>query len=286
MSKPDFSFTDPAFNRNQTAEMLLIVDISWDRIASAVYDPSRKTWVAFESWSTGKLQLPGQLLEKFNQVRENSSFLNKEFQQTKVIWGGLRYTLVPSALYDETHAEDYIQFVQSLQPGELVCADRLKKIEAANIFVIPAIIKESLKQIFPLHHLNHHISLLAESLLVWCQNHESSVSPFVNVSAQSFDLIIFKDRKLIFCNTYEYRTAEDFLYYVLFAFEQLQIIPGETNVKLLGEIMRPSVIYDFMTKYIKDVTFIPRSSVWNYSFVFDDLPGHMYYNLLNILTCE
>lgn len=284
--KPDISISDPAFNPDDLSASMLAIDISWDRIAYGVYNNSRSCWEVFESWSTGKLQLPGQLLDKIQQIKEASSFLNKNFRQVRLLWGGLRYTLIPSALFVDKQADTYFNFNHPMQAGNEVMYDSIKNIDAQNIYDIPLIIKESLHQLFPSQHFKHYISNLADNLLVRFKNSETTTNVFVNVSAQSYDLLIIKDRRLIFCNTYEYRTSEDFLYYILFAFEQLQISPEQNGIILSGEILKPSAIIDLLTKYVKDVSFITRNPAWKYSHVFDELPEHLYYNLLNILTCE
>jgi hypothetical protein len=242
--------------------------------------------VVLESFATGKNQLPGQLLEKIGHISESVPLLRSRFRQVRVLWGGTKCTLVPTELYDEKQASSYIHFTQSLQPGSAVFSDQLKNLQAGNVYAIPSVIKEYLNQVYPGHHLKHYLTILVESLLVINMREPSDTKIFVNVSAQTFDLIILRKGKLLFCNTFEFRSAEDFLYFVLFTFGQLQIDPAGAAVTLIGDILRPSAIYDLLLKYIREVSFISRSKAWEYSYVFSDLPGHFYYTLLNILTCE
>jgi hypothetical protein len=37
---------------------------------------------------------------------------------------------------------------------------------------------------------------------------------------------------------------------------------------------------------VRNVAFIQRGSDYAYSYVFDDIPEHFYYNLLNLQRCE
>jgi hypothetical protein len=284
--KPEINIADPAFSAGQSNGHLLAIELSWDRMTFAVYDNDRSKFVALESFATGKLQLPGQLLEKIGQITAASTILKTQYRQVRIMWGGKVYTLIPDALFDEKESSSYLWFTQSLQPGDIVFTDRLKNLGAANVFAVPAILKETLNQMFPGHRFSHFLTVLAESLLIQNKNSSNEIGAFINVGAQFFDLIVIKEGKLLFCNTFEYRNAEDFLYYLLFSFEQLKINPEETGVVLIGEIVKPSAIHDRLMKYIRDVAFIPVNKAWQYSYVFDEVPAHANYNLLNILTCE
>ncbi len=284
--KADLILNDPAFNKESHTECLLAIDIAWDHLAIAVYDQSRSLWVAFESWPIGKLYLPGHLLEKLIQVKEQSQLLANTYAQTLVLWGGHTYTLVPGALYDIEHSDQYLSFVRTVHAGESIQQDALKNLDAYNIYSIPHILKEGISQLFPKARTQHAISSFAEKLLIRYKSNAGSPTIVVNLSALSFDLVVLKDGHLLFCNSFEYSTAEDVLYYILFAFEQLKITPTESHVLVCGEIMKPSTIDDLMNKYIGRVQFIPRNPNWTYSYVFDELPGHRFYNLLNILPCE
>jgi hypothetical protein len=284
--KADISLADPAFSREQTTGHILVVDLSWERLSCAVWDMERGKFVAIESFATGKLQLPGQLLEQINYITANSALLKSTYKKTRILWGGTQYTLIPLELYDGKHSTAYIQFTQSMQAGDSVYSDRLKNLHAADVFAIPSVIKETLNKIFPGHQLNHFLTILIESLLIAYKNSPFEIQTFVHVSAKSFDLILLRQGKLIFCNTFEYRSAEDFLYFLLFSADQLNIKPADLHLTLIGDILKPSAICDLLTKYAGDYSFIPRNKAWECSFVFNDLPGHFYYNLLNIFTCE
>lgn len=283
--KPDYSFTDPAFDKSQTAGHILAIDLSWERLVYSLYDTTRTKFVSLECYSIGKLSSPAQISEKMDEIFSIPSLSGSKFQQVRILWTGLQYTLVPLALFDEKQASAYLQFTQELQAGSVICYDNLKNLQAENVYAIPTIIRETIHQKFPGHHLDHYITVLAESLLVENKTTGNNPRVFVNVNSGFFDLLIINEGKLLLCNTFEYKCAEDFLYYLLFAFEQAGINPEKTGIILMGEILKNSSIYESLHKYICEVNFATRSKAWNYSHVLDELPGHFFYTLLNILTC-
>lgn len=284
--KPTISITDPAFSKATAAGCVLAVDLSWDHVALGVYDPDRALWVAFEAWPSGKIYLPGHFLEKLMQVKEASVLLNYNYSKTIMLWGGRMFALVPHALFQESAREEYLKFSQNLQPGELILQDTLKNIDALNVYTIPLVVKEGVGQLFPNAILHHALSTLTESLLIRFKNTQPAQHLILNVGDQAFDMVVLKENKLVFCNSFEYKSAEDFIYYVLFVMEQLQIVPQQSSVQVCGQLLKPSAIDDLLNKYIGKVSFLSRNPQWKYSYVFDELPGHMYYNLLNVMSCE
>lgn len=283
--KPALNISDSAFDGGQAGNLTLLAGIQWHRIDFTVYDHERTKFVAMESFDTGNLQLPGQLMNKILQVAESSALLKNQYTATRVLWGGADYTLVPDELFDENHIKTYLNFTHSLQPGNLIASNHIGGLAAHNVYAVPAIIRETLVQLFPAHRMTHQLTTLLETLFIMNRNEGSETKVYANVSARFYDLIIMRDGKLILCNTFEFSTAEDFLYYLLFAFEQLQISPGETPVTLIGNISKPGMIHDLLKQYIGEVQFIARGKAWDQSYVFDELPEHVYFNLLSYFLC-
>ena len=62
------------------------------------------------------------------------------------------------------------------------------------------------------------------------------------------------NQKLLLYNTFEYQTKEDFIYYLLFTAEQLQLNPEIFQLKLFGKISKENELYQIAYKYIRNVS--------------------------------
>ena len=68
------------------------------------------------------------------------------------------------------------------------------------------------------------------------------------------------DKKLLFYNQFQYKNKEDFLYYLLFSLEQLQMDLEKIQLKLFGATEEDDPIYELCYQYIKNVSvFIPSN---------------------------
>jgi hypothetical protein len=67
--------------------------------------------------------------------------------------------------------------------------------------------------------------------------------------------------------------------------QQLNLNPEEVPVTLLGNISTKTAHFELIYKYVRNVDFALRSESASYSYVFDDVPGHSFYPLLNPVLC-
>jgi hypothetical protein len=259
--------------------MLLSVDLSWDRMAWAVQDPERSLWVALGSRATGKLQLPGQLLDKIAGIVQSDTLLTRQYRKVQVLWSGLAYTLIPAPLVIDTEREEYLRFTNTVHAGEEVSSDLLPAPDAVCLFSIPSILKAGLEKIWPGHVLHHGPARLAGQVLQGCLFPEHLSGACLCISAQSFALIITKDGKLQYCNSFEYRTADELLYYILYTYEQLGYEPGRSPLLYTGELQRPSLIIDYLEKYFATVG--PAQAVCHTAAAFRGISLEPFYQLLN-----
>jgi hypothetical protein len=78
----------------------------------------------------------------------------------------------------------------------------------------------------------------------------------VHFSQGHFEIIVIQNQQLLLFNSFEYLTPEDFIYYVLFTAEQLNINPENFPLELIGSIDIESEYYKIAYKFIRNVSLI------------------------------
>ena len=152
--------------------------------------------------------------------------------------------------------------------------------DAKNIFALHLSIKSKLDYQFQNISYHHASSALIDTLVLQNKN-QTSRKLFVHVQQTHFEAIVIDGKNLLFYNTFNYHTAEDFVYYLLFVCEQLHLNPETIDVVLLGEIERNSTIYSLTQKYIRKLKFGERNDGAQYSYQLQALPTHYYFTLFN-----
>jgi len=76
-------------------------------------------------------------------------------------------------------------------------------------------------------------------------------------------------------NSFNYTTPEDFIYYILYACQHLQLDPETLQLHLLGEIVKDSALFEYTYKYIRNVHFGQRPVEVKIDAAFK-MPSHFY----------
>jgi hypothetical protein len=217
-------------------------------------------------------------------VAKSFSWLSGPFHSVKGVIGNSRFTLIPEALFLESEKENYFNFLHEKEAGETVLYDRIEHLGIYTVYSIPGHCRKELDTFFPKVTLCHISSILIGNIWMNVKN-MAGRKVFLNLREGQFDLLVFEGKQLKYCNAFHFLTTEDIAYYVIFVFEQLNMNPEETGLALLGNVDKFSPVFDLLFRYIRNVEFVSRNDGIAYSYLFNDVPGHFYYTLLNSSSC-
>ena len=75
----------------------------------------------------------------------------------------------------------------------------------------------------------------------------------VNFHSGHFEIIVVQNQKLLLFNSFDYKTPEDLIYYLLFTAEQLNLNPEHFKLEFLGAITKEDAFYKIAYQYIRNV---------------------------------
>ena len=274
------SFIDEAFDAKQTSHYQLILQIGVDGLLVAVNERSKNKYIALENYTFQNaydFDVVGELLDE---LIKSSKLIKHKYGSVACMVVNNLSTLVPNPLFEEDKKKMYLKFNTSLEGNELIAVDDLKNLDAKNVFALPYNLKGKLDHLFSNITYHHFSSPLIDSLLSQNKN-KAGKKLFVHVQSSHFEAIVIEGKNLLFYNTFNHHSAEDFIYYLLFVCEQLQLNPENIEVNLLGEIEKSSAIYSVAQKYIRNLKFGERADGADYSYQLQTLPKHFYFTLFN-----
>lgn len=277
---------DKALNKKASQYYGLSIQVSPGGFSFCIFDPQSKKYLGIESYDFQYVTGSNQLFDVLDALMPKIEWLALPYESTKIIFETHKSTLVPLVFFDAEKPQSHLELNHPVEPGELPQSDFLTTLESRNVWLMPEKIKELLRSHFPLAPIYHHGSILIESLLSINKNVPENQGVFVYVRKNMFDIVVLIDNKLLFFNSFSYQAKEDFIYFLIYVLEQLGLNPESVRLTFLGEILKLSSIYDIAHKYVRHVGFGSRYQDYNYSYVFDDIPGHFYFNLLNLNRCE
>jgi hypothetical protein len=291
------TFSDPGFDRQRFYEQELVLCLGPDGFAFCILDLNTNKFCHLEAFSLSgterKVIVPGEEqkydLPWLRRLFENElAWLTNPYSKVRLVCRSGKSTLVPGALFSEEERAVIYNFNMAGGPYESssVYHDFISSADACAIYYLPPDLKQWLQKLFPEARIFHHATILIQSLVQKYSNLENKNLLFVNTSATGIEVLQILNKKPGYCNSFTYNTAEDYLYYLIFVVEQLQLNPETIELMMLGEVDRHSSLSEMVHKYIRNVSFMERNSDFRYSFVFDRMPGHYYYTLFNASLCE
>lgn len=291
------TYSDPGFDEQKFYEYELSIRLSADGLSYCILDSNTNKFLHLQSYDLSdpsqKPYIPGE--KEYDDCSKLASLLEGDlkwlasgFSKTRLVINQGKSTLLPDALYDAKEQQDIFEFNVAGGPykAEQLYHNKLKTLHAHAIYHIPGPMGELIDSFFPEAELFHHSTAIIQLLLMKYMNKESKNVLFVNSGASRIDMVRIDGKKLDYYNSFIFNTAEDYMYYLIFVVEQLKLNPETIELVMMGEIEKQSKLSDLVHKYIRHIRFLPRNEDFRYSFVFDQLPGHYYYNLFNAALCE
>lgn len=281
MIAPQQRFFDETYQKKQH-QLQLFLQLSRDHLLLTRFDESKKMYVEFEQYTFHEQKDWYSVQKRLEHILAQPNL--QEGKNHHLSFSDAIYTLVPKALFDPNKLEHYIRFNHELTEDASLCfyANPIDCFDAVVVYAIPRGLDFLAKAKLPAFNWTHHSLALLEAIHFDTSNF-SKLN--IHIQQQSFDLIYAPEGKLKFFNSFNYTSAEDFIYFLLYVMEQLNLNREEITVKLFGEFEENSSIYQTLYTYIRKVEIGKRPAEVNFSTVLSELPQHYYFNLFNQHLC-
>ena len=270
-----------------TTNYHLSIEASTDGFSFCILDTQKNKYIALKHFDFDKNVSEDEYDDEFKEILKTEELLNKNYKSVGVINNSSKSVLVPAPLFDKNNLKTYFTFNHYLNGAEIIDFNKLKNIDAFNIFTLPSGLAALLINKFPDIKFYHQSTPFIENFLINYKNKvEQNKCVGVNIHKEFFDILVISPENLILYNTFSFRNEDDFIYFIMYIYEQLKLNPELSEIILSGDITEDSAYYQTIKKFIKNVKFDKLSDNFTYSYIFNEIPSHFFVNLLNLCICE
>ena len=271
-------------NKQETnPNIKLSIQVSLNGLSFCGFSPAEKRILFFRDIHFQKKLNPIQALQQIEKLYEQEAFLKNEKPEVTVLFSNELYSLVPQPLFDEENASDYLKFNTMILETDYVAHDIIEPAEMVNVFIPYTNINNFFFEKYGEFEYRHCISILVEEFLKLNANDHGGTKVYLNCYTGGYDLIIIKNGRLLLANSFKCNTREDFIYYLLFTAEQLDLDPAEFELILLGKITEDSDFYKIAYTYVKNIEILETSFGFIFASREEPPKGYMHYTLLKAL---
>lgn len=229
----------------------LVIQVSLNGLSFATFDTLMNKPQTLKKIDLGKFNVNTKIEDLFAEAFQNNPELKAGYDEIVIIHNNNLSTFVPTALFDEEYLGSYLQFNTKVFETDFFAFDELANYEMNNVYIPYVNMNNYFIDQFGTFDYKHANTVLVNKLLDLSKNNEER-KMFVHVSDTHFEIVVIQNQKLQLYNTFEYKTPEDFIYYILFTAEQLQLNPENFKLELLGKIAEGDPLYDIAYKYVRN----------------------------------
>ena len=249
----------PEQNSKDTFKKLSI-QVGLNGLSFCVFDTISNQILAFEKVTFKTAATPYLLLKELKAVLNKTSTVGTHFSEVVVIHKNGLFSLVPKTLFKKKELANYLKFNAKIMANDHIAYDEIGNHDLVNVYIPFANINNHVFDLFGEFEFKHTGTVLITTLLNQTRS-ASQPACYVHVTEKEMEVVVISDKKLLFYNHFEYKTKEDFLYYLLFSLEQLQIDLEQVQLKLFGLVEEGDAIFEHCYTYVKSVSvFVPVDS--------------------------
>ena len=256
----------------------LSIQISLNGLSFCILESTTKTISFLKHIIFSKRLNPFEVLDYLKKTFETEKALHIDFNHVTLLHVNELSTLVPKALFNEESLADYLKFNAKILRSDFITFDDIAINNSVNVYVPYVNINNYIFDKFGKFDYKHFSTVLIERLLD-NEKHTESTKMFAHISLTHFELIVIQNGNLLLYNSFSYKTKEDFIYFVLFTIEQLNLNPDTLQLVLLGQVIKNDALYKIAYKYIRHVNFY--NSKDTYHFTTPPITNHSDFAIIN-----
>lgn len=209
------------------------------------------------------------LTQEVSNLYASNTVLQQSYKKVGVTYVNSLFTFVPKAVFNEDFLADYLKFNTKILATDYIAYDVLERQDMVCVYVPYTNCNNLFFDYYGSFEYHHSMTLFVEQALKLATKKEDLPRLVVNVHHSCFELVAHQNNSVLLTNCFDFTTKEDFIYYLLFTIEQLELDPDKIAVSLVGEISKESALYDIAYTYIRNVsienTAIPPITATDYT---------------------
>lgn len=266
----------------------LIMQVGIYDVQFAVVDAQDNVVMGLEDYTLSGIRTVNGRLRLIKEILDNHEYLTAGFwKDVKLSLKTHKFSLVPSSMFVQSSAADYLAINSEIKTSfEDVNYYKHIGVSSVNVFAAETKLCRWVESIYKKKkvHVIHQGSALIEGFLKHA-DHIEEKSMYVYFDRSILHIIVTEGNQLLYYNQFAARKKEDYLKYIMLVFNELKMNGKESHVFLWGFIKPGSDEMKLLKRYIRNVSFGSKPSFLRFSYLFDEVEDHQYFDVLSGYLC-
>lgn len=276
---------DERFDEDNIHQYHLLINIGTRDFQTVIVDPQQHQVLLLEDYVLPEVGSIHELVQILEQLFDAHALLRAGFwKKIKVSFKNQKFVQVPKDLYAEESMDNYLRFNANVDRNlEFFSAVSNAHTEAMTVFAVNKELQEWIAGIYPSNPpvFVHQSAALIEGVLKFAEDRNDNPL-YIYVDRFKLHIIACSNGKLVYYNQFQIRQFSDYVKYIMLVMKSLRMDQSSSQVVLWGYIGKNSPHYQEFYKYISNVTFGDRPSYLNFSYVYDEVQEHQFFDAYSI----
>ncbi len=259
----------------------LSIQVSLNGLSFCVADTVSHKLLISDKLDILEEQTPMVVKDELEKLFQKHRLAQMEFDEVVVVHKNTLFGLVPKSLFNADHLREYLKFNTKVLATDVLSYDEVEHHDLVNVYVPYMNINNYIYELYGAFTYMHNATVLLQSLMNKEGQDQETVC-YVHVTKKQLDITVLNQRKLLLYNSFVYETKEDFVYYLLFVLEQLDLDTKSTYVKLFGAIDEDDALFQLCYRYIQHISIFEPSTSQLIK-LGEPLPNSIDFTLINTL---
>ena len=276
---------DELFDEEFIHQYHLLLNIGTRDFQILVIEPGGNKVLLLEDFVLPSLTSNEELIHILDHLFDSHAFLKAGFwKKIKVAIKNHKFVQVPQALFAEDSIGDYLKFNAAIDPSrETLLYTKNERAQAVTVFAINNELKNWLSKVYPSNQptISHQSAALIEGTMDYAKSRTDSPL-YIYVDRFKLHIVACTGDQLIYYNQFAIKQFSDYIKYIMMVMKSLNMDQQSSQIVLWGYIGKNSPHYHEFYKYINNVTFGGHPGYLKFSYVFDEVQEHHFFDLYSI----
>ncbi len=276
---------DELFDEEFIHQYHLLLNIGTRDFQILVVEPGGNKVLLLEDFVLPSLTSNEELTHILDHLFDSHAFLKAGFwKKIKVAIKNQKFVQVPQALFAEDSVADYLKFNASIDPShETLLHTRNDRAQAVTVFAIHNELRNWLAKVYPNNQptITHQSAALIEGTMDYAKSRTDNPL-YIYVDRFKLHIVACTGDQLIYYNQFAIKQFSDYIKYIMMVMKSLNMDQQSSQIVLWGYIGKNSPHYHEFYKYINNVTFGSHPGYLKFSYVFDEVQEHHFFDLYSI----
>jgi hypothetical protein len=275
---------DERFDEELLHQYDLLIQTSPKDFQIAVIDSKDNRILILEDYAMGNVQSHAELLQALKDLFDAHALLKAGFWKgVKIGIKNNKFCQVPASLFVESSASNYLKFNATVDESKekiIFCKNITGN--TVTVFAVQDDLHSWLSSIYQntSHLFFHQSTALIEGVLKQSNRKENPL--YIYVDRFKLHVLSAQNGKLIYYNQFSIKQFPDYVKYIMLVLNGLNMDQHKSEIILWGYIGKNSTHYQEFVKYIRNVKFGERPTHLKFSYLFDEVQEHHFFDLYSL----